>query len=49
MTINLPIPIWDIEHVAKAFIVEVDTAREYTYRVNFRHSPTVLEERRGGA
>ena len=41
VNIDLSVPIWTIEHVAAAFHLSVDAAREYTYRENFpRHSPT---------
>ncbi|WP_343921280.1 hypothetical protein [Nocardioides aestuarii] len=32
MNIDLSVPIWTIDHVAAALHLEVDTAREYTYR-----------------
>ena len=35
VNIDLSVPIWTIEHVAAAFHLEVDTAREYTYRTDF--------------
>jgi hypothetical protein len=35
VNIDLSVPIWTIEHVAAAFHLEVDTAREYTYRESF--------------
>jgi hypothetical protein len=35
VNIDLSVPIWTIEHVAAAFHLEVDTAREYTYREDF--------------
>jgi hypothetical protein len=35
VTIDLSIPIWTIEHVAAAFHLSVDAAREYTYRADF--------------
>jgi hypothetical protein len=35
MHIDLSAPIWAIEHVAAALHLEVDTAREYTYRADF--------------
>ena len=35
VNIDLSVPIWTIEHVAAAFHLEVDTAREYTYRADF--------------
>ena len=31
MNIDLSAPIWAIEHVAEAFYLSVDTAREHTY------------------
>jgi hypothetical protein len=41
VNIDLSVPIWTIEHVAAAFHLSVDAAREYTYREDFpRHSPT---------
>lgn len=35
ININLQVPIWTIHHVAAAFHLSVDTAREYTYRSDF--------------
>ena len=35
LNIDLSVPIWTIEHVSAAFHLEVDTAREYTHRVDF--------------
>jgi hypothetical protein len=35
VNIDLSVPIWTIEHVAAALHLEVDTAREYTYREDF--------------
>jgi hypothetical protein len=35
MNPNLEVPIWTIQHVAAALHLEVDTAREYTYRPDF--------------
>ena len=35
MDINLSAPIWAIEHVAAALLLEVDTAREYTSSPTF--------------
>jgi hypothetical protein len=33
--VDLTRPLWNIDCVAKAFFVEVDTVREYTYRADF--------------
>jgi hypothetical protein len=35
VNIDLSVPIWTIEHVAAAFHLSVDAAREYTYREDF--------------
>jgi hypothetical protein len=35
VNIDLSVPIWTIEHVAAAFHLSVDAAREYTYRTDF--------------
>ena len=35
MNIDLSAPIWAIEHVAEAFHLSVDTAREHTYHHDF--------------
>jgi hypothetical protein len=35
VNIDLSVPIWTIEHVAAAFHLSVDAAREYTYRADF--------------
>ena len=35
VNIDLSVPIWTIEHVAAAFHLSVDAAREYTYRKDF--------------
>jgi hypothetical protein len=35
MNIDLSAPIWAIEHVAEAFYLSVDTAREHTYHHDF--------------
>jgi hypothetical protein len=35
VNIDLSVPIWTIEHVAAAFHLSVDAAREYTYRPDF--------------
>ncbi len=34
-TVDLSVPIWTIDHVAAALHLSVDTAREYTYLVDF--------------
>ena len=36
MNIDLSVPIWTIEHVAAAFHLSVDAAREYTYGTTSR-------------
>jgi hypothetical protein len=38
VNIDLSVPIWTIEHVAAAFHLSVDAAREYTYREDFPRS-----------
>jgi hypothetical protein len=35
IVIDLADPLYAIEHVARLFLVEVDTAREFTYRSDF--------------